>query len=575
VIDAAKRTTKYTYDPGNRLKEIIYSDGKTPTVKYEYDANGNRIKMTDGTGKTSYTYDQLDRLTASTDGHGDSTGYEYDLANNQTKLTYPNKTLVTRAYDSAGRLQSVTDASKNTTTFAYDPNSNLTTTAFPKGANEQDKTTYNAMNQVIKITMTGNGLKVLASIAYTRDSDGQIKTTTTTGLPGTESIANAYDANNRLEKSGSTAYAYDSADEPTTLGANTSVYDAAGELKTSGSNTYGYDQLGERISTTPKGGQTTTFGYDQAGNLTQAKGGALNDSYAYDGNGLRASQTKGKATSYITMDLHDKLPVILSDEQNTYIYGPGNIPIEEIQSKGGVLYLHHDQQGSTRMLTSSTGAIEATTTYDAYGNQTGTTGTTTTPLGYDGQYTNATTGLLYLRARSYDPATAQFLSVDPIVGFTLQPYNYTLDNPLNYVDPAGLFPSLGDITGAVAGTAGNVAGGIVHAGLDLAAVVPYGIYYVSYNAARGINSVGCASALGPLEPVSCAVSHANVAPLAVLEALGLTGDVLIDKIKGESICDEGLEGFVNPLHSFLRSSLQGPQIHLPGIHSNGSVDFEW
>jgi len=575
VTDAAGRATKYAYDPGNRLKEIIYSDGKTPTIKYEYDANGNRIKMTDGTGKSTYTYDLLDRLVQTTDGHGDSAGYEYDLANNQTKLTYPNKTLITRAYDSAGRLQSVTDSSKNTTTFAYDPNSNLTTTTFPKGTGEQDKTTYNAMNKVMKITMTGNGLKVLASLAYTRDNDGQVKSTTTTGLPGTASISDAYDANNRLEKSGSTAYAYDAADEPTTLGANTSVYDAAGELKTSGSNIYGYDQLGERVSTTPKGGQTTTFVYDQAGNLTQAKGGALNDSYTYDGNGLRASQTKGKTTSYITMDLHDKLPVILSDEQNTYIYGPGNIPIEQIPSKGTTLYLHHDQQGSTRMLTSSTGAIEATTTYDAYGNQTSATGTTTTPLGYDGQYTNTTTGLIYLRARSYDPATAQFLSVDPIVGFTLQSYNYTQDNPLNYVDPLGLIPSLSDVTGAVASTAGNVAGNVVHAGLDLAAVVPYGVYYVSYNTAKGINSVGCASALGPLEPVTCAVSHVSTAPLVVPEALGLAGDVLLDKIKGEPVCDEEIEGFLNPLHSFLPSSLQGPQVYLPGIHPNGSVDFEW
>ena len=84
-------------------------------------------------------------------------------------------------------------------------------------------------------------------------------------------------------------------------------------------------------------------------------------------------------------------------------------------STGTVLYLHHDQQGSTRLLTGSTGKTEATFTYDAYGNKTGSTGTNTTPMGYDGQYTNTDTGLIYLRAREYDPATAQFLSVDPEV----------------------------------------------------------------------------------------------------------------------------------------------------------------
>ncbi len=445
LIDAAGRTTKYTYDPANRLKEVVYSDGVTPTVKYEYDAGGNRIQMTDGTGKTTYIYDQLDRLIASTDGHGDSTGYEYDLASNQTKLTYPGGSLVTRAYDNAGRLLSVTDPSKNTTTFTYNPNSDLTTTTFPKGTGEQDKTAYNNADQQTKITMTGNSLKVLASVAYTRDGDGQVTSTTTTGLPGTASTSETYDTNNRLKKAGSTAYTYDAANNPTKLGSNLSTYDNASQVKTSGATTYTYDQLGERTSATPKGAQTTTFGYDQAGNLTQVKQSkaSLNDTYTYTGEGLRVLQTKGKTATNLTWDMHGTMSLILSDEQNTYIYGPGNIPIEQIPSKGTTLYLHHDQQGSTRMMTSSTGTIEATATYDAYGNVAGTTGTATTPLGYDRQYTNGDTGLIYLRARTYDPVTAQFLSVDPAVGITRAPYNYAGDNPLNEADPTGLGNWLG------------------------------------------------------------------------------------------------------------------------------------
>ena len=34
-----------------------------------------------------------------------------------------------------------------------------------------------------------------------------------------------------------------------------------------------------------------------------------------------------------------------------------------------------------------------------------------TPLGYDGQYTSGDTGLIYLRKRTDDPATAQFVGV--------------------------------------------------------------------------------------------------------------------------------------------------------------------
>ncbi len=447
VKDAAKRTTKYVYDPANRLIEIVYSDGKTPTVKYEYDGDGNRTAMSDGTGKSTSTFDILDRLVKSTNGHGDNTSYEYDLAGDQTKLTYPGGNMLTRAYDSAGRLQSVTDWSKNTTTFAYDPNSNLTTTTFPKATGNQDKVSYNRVNQVMKITMTGNGLKVLASVAYSRDGNGQVKTTNTTGLPGTANIGYGYDANNRLTSAGATAYEYDAADNATKTGASTNTYDAAGELETGTGVSYGYDQLGERTTTSPKGGQTTTYGYDQAGNLIQVKQGklgGLNDLYTYNGDGLRSAQIKGKAATHFTWDMHRGLPLILSDEQNTYVYGPGGLPVEAIQSKGAVLYLHHDQQGSTRLLTGSTGAAEATATYDAYGNPAGTTGSVTTPLGYDGQYTNADTGLIYLRTRVYDPATAQFVTVDPLVVFTRAPYTYGYDNPLNFVDPTGLL-SIGDI----------------------------------------------------------------------------------------------------------------------------------
>lgn len=67
-------------------------------------------------------------------------------------------------------------------------------------------------------------------------------------------------------------------------------------------------------------------------------------------------------------------------------------------------------------------------------------GTATTPLGYDAQYTSTDTGLIYLRARVYDPATAQFLTVDPVVPITRAPYGYANDNPLTYADPLGLFP---------------------------------------------------------------------------------------------------------------------------------------
>jgi len=44
-----------------------------------------------------------------------------------------------------------------------------------------------------------------------------------------------------------------------------------------------------------------------------------------------------------------------------------------------------------------------------------------------------------LRARFYDPVTASFLSVDPALSATGSPYAYASGNPLQLVDPLGLF----------------------------------------------------------------------------------------------------------------------------------------
>ena len=45
--------------------------------------------------------------------------------------------------------------------------------------------------------------------------------------------------------------------------------------------------------------------------------------------------------------------------------------------------------------------------------------------------------------RYYDPATGQFLTRDPLAGWTRAVYSYVRNNPLNTTDPMGLFPECG------------------------------------------------------------------------------------------------------------------------------------
>jgi uncharacterized protein RhaS with RHS repeats len=46
--------------------------------------------------------------------------------------------------------------------------------------------------------------------------------------------------------------------------------------------------------------------------------------------------------------------------------------------------------------------------------------------------------LVYLVHRYYDPKTGEFLSVDPDVATTHQPYQYAGDDPVNTDDPSGM-----------------------------------------------------------------------------------------------------------------------------------------
>lgn len=106
----------------------------------------------------------------------------------------------------------------------------------------------------------------------------------------------------------------------------------------------------------------------------------------------------------------------------------------------GILYFHHDQLGSTRVLTDKWGSVAGTYTYDPYGAVTATTATeqVTNSLGFAGQYRDSESGFYYLRARYYDPTTAQLVSRDPLASMTGEPYGYVGDNPVNGADPSGL-----------------------------------------------------------------------------------------------------------------------------------------
>ena len=88
-------------------------------------------------------------------------------------------------------------------------------------------------------------------------------------------------------------------------------------------------------------------------------------------------------------------------------------------------------------MTDSTGTVVASYYYDPFGVITEETGEVINPFRYVGEYYDEETGMVYLRARYYDPSIGRFISEDPIRdGYNW--YVYCGNNPVMFVDPWGL-----------------------------------------------------------------------------------------------------------------------------------------
>lgn len=107
-------------------------------------------------------------------------------------------------------------------------------------------------------------------------------------------------------------------------------------------------------------------------------------------------------------------------------------------------YLESSPTGVFAQLSNSGSGTPGGATYSTYGVRT--LSGLSSPFGFQGAYTDPN-GFLYLINRYYDPSTDQFISVDPDVAETGQPYAYDRDDPLNVTDPLGdMAPPKSDMT---------------------------------------------------------------------------------------------------------------------------------
>ena len=183
----------------------------------------------------------------------------------------------------------------------------------------------------------------------------------------------------------------------------------------------------------------------------------------------------------LVVNPNSKLPEVLMRIQNGvttyYIYGPGLLyQVTETPTLTNTLSYHYDYRGSTVAMTDGNGNVTDRMEYSLYGTLTYHLGTNSTPFQFNGRYGVQTdpNGLLYMRARYYNPYLCRFINPDP-TGFKggLNFYAYANGNPISLIDPFGL------------GVWTSVFGGLRVVGGGLEAAAGYSLAVASGTAAIG------------------------------------------------------------------------------------------
>ena len=121
-------------------------------------------------------------------------------------------------------------------------------------------------------------------------------------------------------------------------------------------------------------------------------------------------------------------------------YGLSHTPVSFTQA-GQRYYIQTDHLGSPRVISSATGTVIKTLSYDSYGNVIADSNPEfAIPFGFAGGLYDADTKLIRFGYRDYDPETGRWTARDPIgfAGGDTNLYGYVLGDPINFIDGNGL-----------------------------------------------------------------------------------------------------------------------------------------
>ena len=183
------------------------------------------------------------------------------------------------------------------------------------------------------------------------------------------------------------------------------------------------------------------LGFDPLGRLTSTTTGGVTVGYSYLADGTRvAARTQGGGEVYYLGGIEaTRTSGVWSQVRRTYPYAGVTIASRTSTATGtGVSWLLGDRQGSVTT-TITTGAV-STRWYRPYGAARGPSpASPVVTTGFLGKHEDPS-GLTHLDHRDYDPTTGTFITIDPLVATTGEPYQYATGNPTTLSDPNGLEP---------------------------------------------------------------------------------------------------------------------------------------
>ncbi len=433
TITPLGRETRVTYDSRGLVSTMREPSAQTTTNFYDakgrltnsadavasrllrYDANDNVTNLVENGRTNAWTFDAYDRVSSYRDADGNLIQYRHDANGNLTNLIYPGNRVVNYAYDSLNRLTNITDWAGRQTRFTYDLANRLTSLVRPNGTVRE--IAYDAAGQTTNIWEQTTGGTPIARFKFNWNNSARIGWEFAAPLPHAytpPARTMTFDDDNRLATFNGLNVTHD-------LDGNMT----SGPLTNNTFATYAYDAR-NRLSTFNHQLSTTAYGYDPAGNRTAITNGASVTRFVINPN-APLSQVLIRINGGIT---------------NYYIYGLGlQYEITETATSTNTLTYHFDFRGSTVALTDNSGNVTDRIEYSPYGTTTYRSGTNDTPFLFNGRYGVQTdaNGLLYMRARYYNPHICRFINADPS-GFEggLNFYAYADGNPVSLIDPFGL-----------------------------------------------------------------------------------------------------------------------------------------